>query len=175
MRYKLSSLGASSVNTSTVDTSQSLTRQDDHPMANMTTYLFALRSSSASSLMAKVVVFDVAVVDGVLTPLLGHDVALSNETGSSDYVLVLHFPSFNRSLFYDPSLGLGQLIGAKKESSYTGGGSSSLLLVGAAVAVPVAVIVVVAVSAVGWWVIRRKRRMSRALRTAQINSNMYEL
>ena len=71
---------------------------------------------------------------------------------------MLRFPRFNESLLYDPSLGLGVLVGSSNGES--GGSDNSALIVGVAVAVPLAVAVVVVVIAaaigVAWW---RKRRL----------------
>jgi hypothetical protein len=178
MRYKLSSLGVnvtSSINATSVD----VTRQDNTPRTNMTTYLFPLhqQSSSSGALMAKVVVFDVAEVDGEVVPLVGHSVALSNGSSASggDYVLVLQFPAFSQSLYYDPSLGLSVLLGAGKGGRSSSGGMSSSLFVAVGVAVPVAVVAVVAVALAGtlWQMWRRKK--ARDIRTAQLMENMHAL
>jgi hypothetical protein len=184
MRYKLSSLGGSSsaVNASSINSTVAVTRQDNEPRANMTTYLFALQKASASDadLAVKVVVFDVVVVDGVLVPLLGHDVLLSNDSASSsssDYVLVLRFPRFNHTLYYDPSLGLGLLLGGSKDNGgKTSSSGSSFLVVAVAVAVPIAVVVVVVVVISGTVAIKwRQKRNAARRRSAQIADNMHAL
>jgi membrane-associated phospholipid phosphatase len=183
LRYKLSSLGAagSASGNTTIDMSVNVTKQTNEPRANMTTYLFPLRRSSADSpnLAAKVVVFDVVVVDGVVVPLIGHSVNISssvNGTTSSDYVLVLQFPAFNRSLYYDPSLGLGVLLGAQAGGGHTTSTSSSFLVVAVAVAIPVAVLAVIAALVIGTLLVRRNRRKAQKnIRVSTLMNNMYTL
>jgi hypothetical protein len=71
IRYKLSSLGASSVNISGIDMlSLAVTKQTNQPRINITTYLFALHRAATSTGTSNNLV---AMVDGVLTPLLSHD------------------------------------------------------------------------------------------------------
>jgi hypothetical protein len=80
-------------------------------------------------------------------------------------VLELRFGPFNRSVIYDPSLGLGVLLGR----SEGGGGSSSDtgLIVGAAVAIPVAVVLVVVAIVAGvvfaWYGKKRTRAIDHAV------------
>jgi hypothetical protein len=75
----------------------------------------------------------------------------------------LVLPGFNESLFYDPSIGLGVLLGRNDRDDGSGGSDSDVgLIVGVAVAVPVAVavvlVVIVAALAIGW---RQKRLAAR--------------
>jgi hypothetical protein len=79
-------------------------------------------------------------------------------------VVELVLPEFNKSLFYDPSIGLGVLLDRNDRGD---GGSSSGsevgLIVGVAVAIPVAMalvlLVIGAALAVGW---HRKRLARRS-------------
>jgi hypothetical protein len=186
VRYKLSSLGVNVTTSSSSNNNASVnaTRQDNKPHANMTTYQFPLHTSSSSpsgssgdQLVVKVVVFDVAEVDGAFAPLVGHSVQLSDNSSSSsaggaDYVLVLQFPAFNRSLYYDPSLGLGVLVGSKASGrgSTAGGGTSSALFVAMGVAVPVAVLTVVAVVVIATVVAMRKRKQHRIKQVHRVHA-----
>jgi hypothetical protein len=140
------------------------------PQTSMTTYVLPLSTLVAAQLQ----VFDVALVDDVLVPLQ-HQVKLvsnppvassaENETSESTavYVLQLTFPPVNRSLFYDPSLGLGVLLGAPGGKG--SGSDNSGLLIGVAVAVPVAILFVATVVIVGFsFMYWRKKRNARNLR-----------
>jgi hypothetical protein len=123
------------------------------PQANTTTYIVPFLQGSV---VAKVEVFDVALVDGDDFRYITHDVVATG----TDYELVLRFPGFNRSLLYDPSIGLGVLLGESHNQGDGGGGNdSAALIVAVAVAVPVAVLAVIlvigGVIGVGWW--RRRR------------------
>jgi len=101
-------------------------------------------------------VFDLALFDGVLRPI-NHSVVISSSANSSSYVLELAFPGgFNDSLYYDPSLGLGVLLGSDRGGGGGGGGDTNVgLIVGVTVGVGVALLLVsgvIAVSiAVAWW------------------------
>jgi hypothetical protein len=92
----------------------------------------------------------VALIDNAVVPLVSVDLALANRS----YALELRFPPFNRSVVYDPSVGLGVLFGRSNDD---GGSSSSNtgLIVGVAVAVPLAVALVLVVIGAGvalaWW------------------------
>jgi hypothetical protein len=138
----------------------------------MTTYYLPLVSTSAlDTVAAQVEVFDVALLDGHLG-LIQHDIVLLNTTAdieasaadrSIEYVLELSFPPFETSLYYDPSLGLGVLIGS--DSSHDGGGGgggiadNTGLLVALAVVLPLAALVVVAVVVGGFVVLRYRKRL----------------
>ena len=136
----------------------------NQPRANMTTYWVP---SGYTDVAVEVQVFDVALVDGILRAI-NHSVVAASNGPSAAYDLVLSFPPFTRSLEYDPSIGLGALLGASKGD---GGGSSSdntAVIVGVAVAVPVAVVVVLAVvvAALLYGLYRRKQAGARAEHSA---------
>jgi hypothetical protein len=142
----------------------------NQPRANMTTYWVP---SGYTDVAVEVQVFDVALVDGILLAINHSVVAASNVGGSPSaaYDLVLSFPPFARSLEYDPSIGLGALLGASKGD---GGGSSSdntAVIVGVAVAVPVAIVVVLAVvvAALLYGLYRRKQAGARVAEHSAIN------
>jgi hypothetical protein len=150
LRYLLAGLHGS--NSSSAN---GIVRLADSPKANMTTYFVQLSAKS----VAKVEVFDIAFIDGAGFQYITHDIhAIPLAAPGEAFELVLRFPGFNESLLYDPSLGLGVLVGSSNGES--GGSDNSALIVGVAVAVPLAVAVVVVVIAaaigVAWW---RKRRL----------------
>lgn len=134
--------------------SAKVSKRSGFPLANMTTYVLFLSGVSA---VAEVEVFDLALFDGVLRPI-NHSVVVSS-ANSSSYVLELTFPGgFNDSLYYDPSLGLGVLLGSADRG---GGGDTNVgLIVGVTVGVGVAVLlvsgVIVGSIAVAWW---RKKQL----------------
>jgi hypothetical protein len=159
-----------------------LRRASHTPRANMTTYYLVVPSSSSSSstdnpdptptaaratVVMIVEVFDVALVDDAGFVAIDHRVEIvpgsnssSNGSSSSYYELVLAFPRFNRSLAYDPSIGLGVLLGSSRGGG--GGGSDGTdvgLIVGVVVSISVAAIVVLVVItvAVALAVWRKKR------------------
>jgi hypothetical protein len=174
LRYRLSSLGSTSVSASAVDNA-TITKIVHEPHPNMTTYYIPLRASSnspSSRLAVKVVVFDVAIVDGQQLPLTSHRIVLINSSsiGLPEYVLELVFPAFNNSLYYDPSLSLGLLLG---HSSREGSGSSSGSMIYAAGAAALPVAVVVALIVVLVVILRRKRR--RRATTLQIRASSLQL
>lgn len=82
----------------------------------------------------------------------------------AEFVLELRFPPFNGSLAYDPSLGIGVLLGSD-DGGGSSGGSDMALVIGVAVALPIAaVLVVLAISAgvaIGWWL--RKRETTKSV------------
>jgi hypothetical protein len=150
LRYLLAGLHGSTFNSSSA-----IVRLANSPKANMTTYFVQLSAKS----VAKVEVFDIAFIDGAGFQYITHDIqAIPSAAPGEAFELVLRFPGFNESLLYDPSLGLGVLVGSSNGES--GGSDNSALIVGVAVAVPLAVAVVVVVIAaaigVAWW---RKRRL----------------
>ena len=100
----------------------------------MTTFFLPLASSS----LASIELFDVALVDGSLEAI-EHNISVvgtTSENGSLAYELELTFPAFERSLFYDPSLNLGVLVSGGK----SGGSDNTALVVAVAVVVPSVVI-----------------------------------
>jgi hypothetical protein len=124
-------------------------------------------SSGTQTLVAKVEVFDVAIVDDVVVPLIGHSIVRSASTGG--YVLSVTFPPIERSLRYDPTLNLGLLVGdASKKSSSSGGDGGTMMMIGAGVAVPVALIAVVAVMIAGVVLVRRRRTRANTQMQAMI-------
>jgi hypothetical protein len=165
IRYSLSGLLFTNGTITLSSSSAGITTQSNSPRANMTTYLLPLFSTSTSTssnttIIAQVEVFDVVLVDGTTLVSLNHSITAPSSS-SSTFVLELQFPSFNQSLLYDPSLSLGTLLGADSGRSGGGGGGDNVgLIVGVAVAVPVAVAVVVAVIVaalvVAWW---RRRQL----------------
>jgi FlaG/FlaF family flagellin (archaellin) len=130
--------------TTTTSASSSVRVFRNTPRSSMTTYWVP---SGFADVVVEVQVFDVALVDGQLVGI-NHSVVLASSSSNSSslaYDLVLWFPPFARSLEYDPSIGLGTLVGSNGRD---GGGTSSdntAVIVGVAVAVPVAVAVVLAV------------------------------
>lgn len=146
-------------------------RRNSMPQANMTTYYLPLASTSAlNTVAAQVEVFDVALLDGRLA-LIEHDIVLLNSTddidaaaldNSIEYVLELRFPPFEASLYYDPSLGLGVLVGS--DPSHDGGGGGGFadntgLVVALAVVLPLAGLVVVVVVVGGFIALRYRKRL----------------
>jgi hypothetical protein len=138
----------------------------------MTTYLVPLfvssttKSATTLTTAAQVELFDVALVDGTHFVPISHSIVRTSvdDDKEASYVVELVLPSFNESLYYDPSIGLGVLLGRNDRDD--GGSRSSSesnvgLIVGVAVAVPVAValvlLVIGAALAVG---LHRKRRRS---------------
>lgn len=138
----------------------------DAPQPGMTTYFlpFVTLPSSSSSprrLLAKVEVFDAALVDGVSVSLQ-HDVVVTpNTNGSAEYVLVLEFAAFSSSLFYDPSLSLGVLLGARDSDDNSGGDDNLALIVATSVVLPVALLLVVVASVVGAVAVWHRKRVAR--------------
>lgn len=167
VRYRLAGLLlTSSANGTTSElstsTDQPITSRADTPAPGLTTYYVPLfkKTESTTVVVAAVVLFDVALVDRAAADIRHRIVAVAVNTTTIEYEVVFEFPPFNESLFYDPSLGLGVLLGADRDGSggVGGGGSDNTgLIVGVAVAIPVAVVVVVAVIAAGLYVAWRRR------------------
>jgi FlaG/FlaF family flagellin (archaellin) len=138
------------------------------PRSSMTTYWVP---SGVANVVVEVQVFDVALVDGQLVAI-NHSVVLADAAGGSTaYDLMLWFPPFARSLEYDPSIGLGTLVGSNGRD---GGGTSSdntAVIVGVAVAVPVAVAVVLAVivAALAFGFYRKRKATSSFRGSSAIN------
>jgi hypothetical protein len=131
---------------------------------NITTYYLPLLSSSSSSssssliIMVLVEVFDVALIDGEYAAI-NHSI-VSDPSSPALASLRLSFPAFNSSLEYDPTLGLGTLLG-QSSGGGGGGGTNMGLIVGTAVAIPLAVLVVVGVVvAASLWAMWHRRRMA---------------
>ncbi len=174
VRYRLSALGAAAATGNTSTARPTISRRTATPAANMTTYSIPLRqlvtaSSPPSSheLGAQLVVFDVAMVDDQLVPLLSHNVMLvesSSSSSSVEYVLELTFPPFTSSLYYDPSLALGVLLdpGRSKGSQSSSSGDLSSVI-GVATGLPCGLIVVV-VAGILLVVAKRKREVRRIRR-----------
>jgi hypothetical protein len=168
LRYQLSNLlNASAAAQGGVDNNQNaqlVTTQSDTPEVGMTTYVVRVGASA----VVQLAVFDVAVIDDEVVTIrhsLELDSTSTNGTTTRNYTLELTFPAFNRSLYYDPSLGLGVLLGGSDGSG--GGSSNTALIVAVAVAVPVAVVIVLAVIVValviGWRKTRSHKKSSLVL------------
>jgi hypothetical protein len=170
LRYRLSDIGPGSPPPLSRRTRGSqltvIERAEKTPRANMTSYYLAVPTTDGTTAPAKVVVmvvevFDVALVDEAAFVPIAHAVDVAPDSEGDHYELVLAFPAFNRSLFYDPSIGLGVLLGSSggRKGDGTTGGDDVGLIVGVVVAIGVAAVVVVAVVvagvALGLW---RKRR-----------------
>lgn len=174
MRYRLAGLLNSSTAGSplAVATNEKIVRRPSTPKSGMTTYYVPLfKLSPTSTAVAEVVLFDVALVDGRAAGI-SHDIVAVNAadiTSVLEYAVVLEFPPFETSLYYDPSLGLGVLLGSGSESS-SGGDGNTGLIIGVAVTVPMAIVVVVAVVTAGvgiaWW-----QRRARVNRRSSVNFN----
>jgi len=133
---------------------------------NLTTYLLALGSAASPDdmMVAQVEAFNVALINNNRYLPINHTIILlqNNSLPSSSllsgYMLVLEFPPFEESLFYDPTVGLGVLL-----ASGSGGGSTDIIVIagvtaGGAVLAVVLVLVVVAPLAL-WW--RGRHRINR--------------
>jgi hypothetical protein len=180
VRYRLATLGSSAAEA--IDSSQPVIVRRSLPRANMTTYYFTLLStssspsstSSSSRITAKVEVFDVALVDSLTVPLVGHSVVLVNASAAQpEYVLELTFPAFVHSLFYDPSISMGVLLNTRDKSSSSDDNS---LVIAVAVAVPVALlIVVIAAAAATVWTKVHRTRLRERVRQQTLAFNMTTL
>jgi hypothetical protein len=183
VRYRVTRVLASNSSLAApLDLNASITHQRGVPEANMTTYYVPLpiRSSSSSTrassrAVAKVEVFDVVLLADAdyclsLTPI-EHSLSFRSTSRPdgvdvAEFVLELRFPPFNGSLAYDPSLGIGVLLGSDDgDGGGSSGGSDMALVIGVAVALPIAaVLVVLAISAgvaIGWWL--RKRETTKSV------------
>ena len=118
-----------------------------------------------------VAVLDVALIDGALQAI-NHSVVVDEASGGV-YMLTLVFPPMNSSLFYDPTIGLGLLLGGGGGGSKSdgvgssgggGGGDSMLLMIGMAVGLPLACIALGTGSVTTVVYKRHKRRQSTAQR-----------
>jgi hypothetical protein len=144
--------------------------QRETPQANMTTYLVPLfvssttKSATTMTTAAQVELFDVALVDGTHFVPINHSIvrtSVDDDDEEASYVVELVLPEFNESLYYDPSIGLGVLLGRNDRGDGGSSESNVGLIVGVAVAIPVAVVLVLlvigAALAIGW---RQKRNRS---------------
>jgi hypothetical protein len=190
LRYRLSDLAPSASASNSTTTAKRADDEDSKlavvrrasntPRANMTSYYLVVPSSSSSTdnpdptpaatlvtVVMIVEVFDVALVDDAGFVAIDHRVEIvsGSNSSSSYYELVLAFPRFNRSLAYDPSIGLGVLLGSSRGGGDGGGsdGTDVGLIVGVVVSISVAAIVVLAVTtvavALAMW---RKKRHHQA-------------
>jgi hypothetical protein len=136
------------------------------PQAQMTTYLLPLlQQSTGLKVYARIELFDFALVNNSAEAVpIEHAIIIqpsssSGSSSSSEYMLELSFPAFEGSLEYDPSIGMGVVLGQNDDG---GGGSDVGLIVGVAVAVPVAValvlVVIVGALIIGW----RRRKANAA-------------
>jgi hypothetical protein len=180
MRYSLSGLLTGSSNSSSSSWTPSSSGESAIKLratkrSGITTYflpLFASRSSAngstkslAMSAGCTVELLDKAVVDGRIVNIT-HDITLATASSASSssptYLVELRFPSFEHSVEYDPSLGLGLLLGSAGNEGGHGDYDNTPLIVGVAVAVPVALGVIVVVIVAGLVVAHRRWRGTRA-------------
>jgi hypothetical protein len=155
LRYRLSDLASSS---SSLSGPSRITRRRNTPRAGMTTFFVAL---SDDGVVAQLEVLNAAVIDGTATTLGRIELVFDNVSATnnqSGYFLELDFPPFQKTVVYDPSLGLGVLLGRSSDGSPSSSTDVGLI-VGVAVAIPVAVVVVLAAVVVG--VVLAWRRRSR--------------
>jgi len=108
-----------------------------HTSSNITTvmtYYLPLLNPQGGRLVGVLEVSDWALVDNVLVAI-NHSVLSPSYNNlsavSSVYKLVLHFPAFNSSLAYDPSLNLGIILAHQASSS----GPNTWLIVGVTVGI----------------------------------------
>jgi hypothetical protein len=159
LRYLLSNLLFNSSSGTAPSSSEwrKITTKANTPKLEMTTYIVQLDESA----VVEVELFDVAFIDGQLT-LINHSIVLietagaDNGTAEWSYALELHFPAFNQSVYYDPSLGLGVLLTGSSKSGDSS--DNTALIIATAVAIPVAVVLVLAVIIAALLVAWRRRR-----------------
>jgi len=113
-------------------------------ITRMTTYYLPLlnqQHDEQGQPVAVLEVLDWAIVDGAFTTI-NHSIApahtLSTTNGTLVYTLVLHFPAFNNTLEYDPSMNLAHLLGQQSSSSSPDLG----LIIGATVGIGGAIVFV---------------------------------
>jgi hypothetical protein len=142
-------------------------RRANTPREGLTTYYLPLEgraSGSAQSVLATVLLFDLAVVDGVVSPINHNITLVGGGNATYKYEVEVELPAFNQWVHYDPSVGMGRLLGADGRGGDGGSSDNTGLIVGVAVAVPVAVVAVLAAIAAGaafGWYKRRALRHSR--------------
>jgi len=121
-----------------------ISRKSSTPNIIMTTTYYlpltTIQESTTQKLVGVLEALDQALVDGSIV-MINHSVTLStlSDGAGGSYVLTLNFPAFNQSLFYDPTLGLGLLLG---QSSSEGGNSNQGLITGTIVGIIVAITLV---------------------------------
>jgi len=120
--YLLSDVSPSSLSSSLSRVALQCNITSSHS-ANSTTYYLPLTSSagpivcSELTTVAILQVFDIAFIDGTTYSTINHYLKPDNSTS---VVMVLQFPGFNSSLYYDPVLQLGVLEGASPLSPTSG-------------------------------------------------------
>jgi len=129
-------------------------------VTTVTTYYLPLLNLQAGRLVGVLEVLDAALVDGVLVAI-NHSILSPSSynnlsAGSSVYKLVLHFPAFNSSLEYDPSLNLGIVV-AHQPSSGGPTTTTTWLIVGVTVGISVGVGLVIVGSMVVGIAIAKQR------------------
>jgi hypothetical protein len=147
----------------TADADGRIIRRANTPREGLTTYYQPLEGDSA--VLATVLLFDVAAVDGVVSPVY-HNITVGGGNATYKYEVEVELPAFNQWVHYDPSVGMGRLLGADGRGGDDGGSDNTGLIVGVAVAVPVAVVAVLAVIAAGaafGWYKRRALRHSNTV------------
>jgi hypothetical protein len=183
LRYRLESLfqsfgGGGTGGTQGFDTGRAVERWANTPRRHITTYLLTLNRPSGA-VVARLEVFDLALVDGDtpddLAPVT-HSISLQQASGATParFMLELVMPSFQSTLSYDPSIGMGTLVDRSARTEGSGGGGPDPLLIGAAVGIPVAVVVVVTVIVIGLLYRRRQNRAHVELeRAVNFDNNLY--
>jgi hypothetical protein len=163
-------------------------RMPNSPVPLMTTFLipFVTLSSPApleqNRLAAAVAVFDFALADGQRVDI-SHDIQI---TDGGECLLLLTFPAFNHSLFYDPTLGLSLLTRetttTTEASSSSGGGGGIGLILAGAVGAPAGLLAVAAICVgayFAWGQYKKKKHMASTKNTpgmdmdANIEAAMY--
>jgi hypothetical protein len=188
VRYRLaaSSFASSSSPSSAAVSNDviAIMKRANTPRSGLTTYYLPLSPSAAAgdgvaTLMASVVLFDMALVDGNVTDIRHDIVLVASAEGSSsppastgEYEIVVELPPFKQWLHYDPSIGLGVLLGAdESRDDGLGGTDNTGLVVGMAVVIPAAIALVLVAIVVGltavWW--RRKQSAARLQRVISDN------
>jgi hypothetical protein len=161
VRYRLNSAGLAPASNARI------VSRANTPAAGLTTYFLPLNSDPAQPIVATVVLFDLAVVDGVVTTIR-HNIT---GTMAGEYEVAVELPAFTAWVHYDPSVGMGALLG----SDGGGGGSDNTgLIIGVAVAVPVAVAVVVVAIAAGVAFAWYKRRSLWVESTVNFSNTVHE-
>lgn len=158
--------------TPTNQAAQKVTRFENEPQANMTTYWISVVNSGSSTQETSAIevqVFDIAIVDGDKNLAVNHSIEpYVTSNNSITYELVLTMPPYQVSLEYDPVVGLGLLV-ASGSGGVSGGGTDTGLIIAVSVVVPVAVVVVVGTTAVGAVALYLKRRRSKRRLTKRMS------
>jgi len=138
-------------------------------ITTVTTYYLPLLNPQAGGLVGVLEVLDAALVDNVLLAI-NHSISLNNlSTGGLVYKLVLHFPAFNSSLAYDPSLNLGIVV-AHQPSSGGPTITTTWLIVGVTVGISVGVgLAIVGSMVVG--IVLAKRRLGKQLKSVHFDGS----